>query len=240
MSESGELFAQAFAKENISVSELQLSQFERYFELLIAWNEKINLTAITAPADVAVKHFVDSLLAFKMLPEDYLKSKTLIDVGTGAGFPGIPLKIMCADLKLTLFDSLQKRLNFLDIVTNELKLSAVRTCHGRAEDGGRDKTMREKYDVATARAVAKMPVLLEYTLPFVKTGGYFLALKGPELDDELAVSEHALKVLGGEVQDVGHFSLGDDYTRNIALIKKIAPTPKSYPRKAGTPQKKPL
>ncbi len=218
MSESGELFAQAFAKENISVSELQLSQFERYFELLIAWNEKINLTAITAPADVAVKHFVDSLLAFKMLPEDYLKSKTLIDVGTGAGFPGIPLKIMCADLKLTLFDSLQKRLNFLDIVTNELKLSAVRTCHGRAEDGGRDKTMREKYDVATARAVAKMPVLLEYTLPFVKTGGYFLALKGPELDDELAVSEHALKVLGGEVQDVCHSSLVDDYTRNIALI----------------------
>lgn len=236
-----EIFLNSFQKENIAVTDTQLAQFIRYYELLIEWNEKINLTAITEPADVAIKHFADSLLALKMLPDDNWQHKKLIDIGTGAGFPAIPLKIMKQSLDVTLFDSLQKRLNFLDTVCRELSLENIRTAHGRAEDGGQDKTMRERYDIACARAVAKMPVLLEYTMPFVKVGGYFLALKGPELDEELVQSQKALQTLGGEIKNVGHFTLSDGtYTRNIALIQKVKPTPKTYPRKAGTPQKKPL
>lgn len=234
-----EIFAEIFAKENINLTNEELAKFLRYHELLVEWNEKINLTAITEAHDVAEKHFVDSLLAQRM-PLSW-QDKTIIDIGTGAGFPGIPLKIMDNSLKVTLFDSLQKRLNFLDTVIAELQLEDITTIHGRAEDGGRAPNLREKYDIAIARAVAKMPVLLEYALPFVKIGGYFIALKGPELDEELAQSKKALKTLGAEIAEVGHFTLANDsYTRNIALIKKIAPTPKAYPRKAGTPQKKPL
>lgn len=234
-----EIFAEVFAREHIDLTADELNKFLRYHELLVEWNEKINLTAITAAHDVAEKHFVDSLLAQKM-PLSW-QDKTVIDIGTGAGFPGIPLKIMDNSLKVTLFDSLQKRLNFLDTVIAELGLMDITTMHGRAEDGGRAPNLREQYDIATARAVAKMPVLLEYALPFVKVGGYFIALKGPELDEELGQSKKALKTLGAEVAEVGHFTLaGGNYTRNIALIKKVSPTPKSYPRKAGTPQKKPL
>ena len=237
MSELEKILSEVLAKEQINISPEQLAQFNRYYELLIEWNEKINLTAITEVQDVAVKHFLDSLLAAKMV--ENLAGKTLIDIGTGAGFPGVPLKIMEKDLKVTLFDSLQKRLKFLDILCAELKLTDIVTIHGRAEDGGQNKDLREKFDLASARAVARMPVLLEYALPFVKVGGYFLALKGPELDEELKESAKALKVLGGEVAEIGRFSLGG-YTRNIALIKKAAPTPKAYPRKAGNMQKKPL
>ena len=237
MSELEKILSEVLAKEQINISPEQLAQFNRYYELLIEWNEKINLTAITEAQDVAVKHFLDSLLAAKMV--ENLAGKTLIDIGTGAGFPGVPLKIMEKDLKVTLFDSLQKRLKFLDILCAELKLTDIVTIHGRAEDGGQNKDLREKFDLASARAVARMPVLLEYALPFVKVGGYFLALKGPELDEELKESAKALKVLGGEVAEIGRFSLGG-YTRNIALIKKAAPTPKAYPRKAGNVQKKPL
>ncbi len=234
-----EIFAEVFANENIELNNEELAKFLRYHELLVEWNEKINLTAITEAHDVAEKHFVDSLLAQRM-PIAW-QNKTLIDIGTGAGFPGIPLKIMNTTLQVTLFDSLQKRLNFLDAVITELQLEDITTIHGRAEDGGRAPNLREKYDIATARAVAKMPVLLEYALPFVKVGGYFIALKGPELDEELAQSKKALKTLGAEIAEVGHFTLANEsYTRNIALIKKVAPTPKAYPRKAGTPQKKPL
>ena len=236
-----EILLHSFKNENITVSDSQLAQFIRYYELLLEWNEKINLTAITEPADVAVKHFADSLLALKMLPDDNWQNKKMIDIGTGAGFPAIPLKIMKQSLDVILFDSLQKRLNFLDTVCQELALANIRTVHGRAEDSGQDKTMREQYDIACARAVAKMPVLLEYTLPFVKVGGYFIALKGPELDDELVQSQKALQTLGGEIKNVGHFTLSDGtYTRNIALIQKVKSTPKTHPRKAGTPQKKPL
>lgn len=237
MSELEKILSEVLAKEQINISPEQLAQFNRYYELLIEWNEKINLTAITEVQDVAVKHFLDSLLAAKMV--ENLAGKTLIDIGTGAGFPGVPLKIMEKDLKVTLFDSLQKRLKFLDSLCAELKLTDIVTIHGRAEDGGQNKDLREKFDLASARAVARMPVLLEYALPFVKVGGYFLALKGPELDEELKESAKALKVLGGEVAEIGRFSLGG-YTRNIALIKKAAPTPKAYPRKAGNVQKKPL
>ena len=238
MSELEKILSEVAAKEQINISPEQLNQFNRYYELLIEWNEKINLTAITEVHDVAVKHFLDSLLAAKMI--DSFAGKTLIDIGTGAGFPGVPLKIMEKDLNVTLFDSLQKRLKFLDLLIKELGLEKIKTIHGRAEDGGQNKDLREKFDLATARAVAKMPVLLEYALPFVKVGGYFLALKGPELDEELKDSAKALKVLGGEVAEIRRFSLAGDYTRNIALIKKVAPTPKIYPRKAGNVQKKPL
>lgn len=237
MAANEDICKEALQKELPGLSLKQLAQFERYYGLLTEWNEKINLTAITAPQDVAVKHFADSLLARQMLNE--WSGKSLIDIGTGAGFPGVPLKIAEPSLQLTLFDSLQKRLNFLDILCRELELKDVQTVHGRAEDGGRAADLREKFDIATARAVAKLPVLLEYALPFVKVGGYFLALKGPELEEELAQANKALKALGGELVEVGNFALGD-YTRNIALIKKVSPTPKAYPRKAGTPQKKPL
>ena len=238
MSELEKILSDVAAKEQINISPEQLNQFNRYYELLIEWNEKINLTAITEVHDVAVKHFLDSLLAAKMI--DSFAGKTLIDIGTGAGFPGVPLKIMEKDLNVTLFDSLQKRLKFLDLLIQELGLEKIKTIHGRAEDGGQNKDLREKFDLATARAVAKMPVLLEYALPFVKVEGFFIALKGPELDEELKEAAKALKVLGGEVAKISHFSLAGDYTRNIALIKKVAPTPKAYPRKAGNVQKKPL
>jgi len=238
MSSINDILKEAFQKEEMALDMHQEEKFARYYELLVEYNEKINLTAITEPKDVVIKHFVDSLLARKLLSN--WQGIKLIDVGTGAGFPGVPLKIMEKDLHVTLFDSLQKRLKFLDLLCAELQLDEICTVHGRAEDGGKMPQFREQFDVATARAVAKMPILLEYTLPFVKVGGFFIALKGPELEAELAESKKALQVLGAKVEEVKHFTLAEDYTRNIALIRKTAPTPKAYPRKAGTPQKKPL
>ena len=170
-----------------------------------------------------------------------LAGSSLIDIGTGAGFPGIPLKIIEPKLNLTLFDSLNKRINFLNTVCQNLSLEGVQTVHGRAEDFGKKIEFREKFDLATARAVARMPVLLEICLPFVKVGGYFIALKGPELENELQESKRALAELGARVVDVQALTLADgNYTRNIAVIEKVKNTPKKYPRKAGTPQKTPL
>lgn len=233
------ILTEAFSKENFPLTEAQCLQFEKYYQLLIEWNQKMNLTAIEEPHEVAYKHFIDSLFLLRI--QENLNGKSMIDVGTGAGFPGIPLKIMQPGLDLTLFDSLNKRVTFLQEVCSQLNLENVKCVHGRAEEFGVKPEYRGAFDIATARAVAKMPVLMEYCLPFVKKGGYFIALKGPELDNELNESKNALKELGGRIADVRQFTLADgQYSRNIAVIEKIKDTPKKYPRKAGTPSKNPL
>lgn len=234
-----DILTNAFNSEGFSLTEPQLQQFVTYYDTLITWNQKMNLTAIEEPVEVAYKHFVDSACLLRVVPN--LKQKSMIDVGTGAGFPGVPLKIMEPALDLTLFDSLNKRIIFLQELCQKLQLKDVKAVHGRAEEFGIKPEYRQQYDMATARAVARMPVLLEICLPFVKKGGIFIALKGPELENEIKESSNALKELGGKLVDVQQFTLADGaYTRNLAVIEKIKDTPKKYPRKAGTPQKKPL
>lgn len=234
-----DILTNAFTSEGFSLTEQQLQQFVIYYDTLITWNQKMNLTAIEEPVEVAYKHFVDSACLLRVVLD--LKQKSMIDVGTGAGFPGVPLKIMEPALDLTLFDSLNKRIIFLQELCQKLQLKDVKAVHGRAEEFGIKPEYRQQYDMATARAVARMPVLLEICLPFVKKGGIFIALKGPELENEIKESSNALKELGGKLVDVQQFTLADGaYTRNLAVIEKIKDTPKKYPRKAGTPQKKPL
>ncbi|MBR5319803.1 MAG: 16S rRNA (guanine(527)-N(7))-methyltransferase RsmG [Peptococcaceae bacterium] len=234
-----DILNQAFTSEGFNLTEQQNKQFVTYFDMLIDWNQKINLTAIEEPTEVAYKHFVDSACLMRVVPD--LKHKTMIDIGTGAGFPGVPLNIMEPELYVTLFDSLNKRILFLQELCKALELKNIRAVHGRAEEFGIKPDYRQQFDIATARAVARMPVLLEICLPFVKKGGIFIALKGPELENEIKESNNALKELGGKVVDVQQFTLADGaYTRNLAVIEKIKDTPKKYPRKAGTPQKKPL
>lgn len=233
------LLQEAFSAAGFVLSERQTEQFRQYFELLIDWNQRINLTAIEDPVDVVDKHFIDSVLTMKV--SGSLAGKRLIDVGTGAGFPGVPLKIMAPELSLCLFDSLQKRINFLTELCSSLDLSDVEMVHGRAEEFGRNSDYREQYDLATARAVAKLPVLAELCLPFVKVGGVFIALKGPELEQELNESKKALQEMGGKIMRVENIKLGhDQYERNLVVVEKMKPTPKKYPRKAGTPQKSPI
>lgn len=234
-----QIVEQAFLREGFSLTEKQLNQFVCYYHLLIEWNKKMNLTAIEEPAEVVDKHFVDSVLVLRL--KQQLAGCSMIDIGTGAGFPGIPLRIMEESLQLTLFDSLNKRINFLRTLCDQLQLSDVQAIHGRAEEFAQKAEYRECFDLATARAVARMPVLLEICLPFVKIGGYFIALKGPELENELKESKKALEQVGGKLVDIQQFTLADGaYTRNIAVIEKIMAAPKKYPRKAGTPQKNPL
>ncbi len=233
------ILTNAFTSEGFSLTEQQLQQFVTYYDTLITWNQKMNLTAIEEPVEVAYKHFVDSACLLRVVSD--LKQKSMIDIGTGAGFPGVPLKIMEPALDLTLFDSLSKRIVFLKELCKTLQLTQVKAVHGRAEELGIKPEYRQQYDIATARAVARMPVLLEICLPFVKKGGIFIALKGPELENEIKESSNALKELGGKLVDVQQFTLANGaYTRNLAVIEKIKDTPKKYPRKAGTPQKKPL
>lgn len=230
---------EAAAACGLNLSEEQVAQFNRYYELLVDWNTRMNLTAITEPKDVAVKHIIDSLTAYD--PALMKPGATLIDVGTGAGFPGLPLKIFAPELKLTLVDSLAKRVNFLETVAGELGLKGVRCIHGRAEDLARDKKHRERYDVACARAVARLNVLAEYLMPFVRPGGTLLALKGRSYQEEADEAEKALKILGGGLVEIRPVKLpGLDDARAILTVKKKKPTPKAYPRKAGTPAKKPL
>lgn len=221
------------------MSEAQAQQFEKYYELLIDWNERINLTAITAEYDVLTKHFLDCLMC---LDSGVITGgKSVIDVGTGAGFPGIPLKIADSSLKVTLLDSLAKRLNFLNHVISTLNLEHITTIHARAEDGGRDGTLRERFDIAISRAVANLATLSELCLPFVKVGGYFVSMKGPGADDELADAKKAIALLGGEVEDVRPYDIPTtDLHHNLIIIKKIAPISQKYPRPAPKPAKMPL
>ncbi len=222
----------------LEFTEKQLEQFSMYFDLLIETNKVMNLTAITEPEEVAVKHIIDSLLAFD---EKIFPGKLLADVGTGAGFPGIPLKIYCPELKVVLLDSLTKRLKFLEAVIEQLGLQDISCVHLRAEDAGQNKDHREKYDLVTARAVARLSVLSEYCLPLVKVGGYFIAMKGSKFKEEISEGLTAVGILGGEIISAEEVKLpGLDDGRAIIRIRKIKKTPVKYPRKAGLPEKQPL
>lgn len=246
MNRDRSLLKNTAASMGILLTDLQLDQFERYYELLIEWNEKINLTAITEWEDVCIKHFLDSLSLIKCYGNfEDLKEKvsheTLCDVGTGAGFPGIPLKILFPELKVVLFDSLDKRIKFLNEVISQLGLKDITAVHGRAEDLAYLKEYREKFDFATARAVASLPVLSEYCLPFVKTKGAFIAYKSEKAGEELESAENALKILKGKLVKKEDFVLpGTDYGRSILVIEKTGSITGKYPRKAGTPSKQPL
>ena len=228
----------AKAKElGVKITPAQAQSFQTYMELLLEWNEKINLTAITDPAEIVEKHFLDSLT---LLSSCTIKQGAkLIDVGTGAGFPGIPLKIMRPDLQLTLLDSLNKRLNFLGEVCDALGLESTRV-HKRAEEAGLDQKMRESYDIAVARAVAPLNVLCEYCLPLVKMKGYFIAMKGPGAREELNGAEHALELLGGTDVELLPLVLPEAGERNLIVVQKKKFTPRGYPRHGGTISKHPL
>jgi 16S rRNA (guanine527-N7)-methyltransferase len=222
---------------SIHLNELQFSQFIEYKNTLKSWNQKINLTAIEDDKEIIIKHFIDS---FSIYPHIKGRGNNLIDIGTGAGFPGIPIKIVCQKLKVTLLDSLKKRVKFLDYIVNSLGLEEISSIHGRAEDYGNNSNFREKFDIVTARAVANLPVLLEYCLPLVKIGGIFVAMKGSNID-EISDSKKALKLLGGEINEVQELTLPfSDIKRNIIIVKKLRHTPTNYPRKAGKPSKEPL
>lgn len=233
-----EIIKSAIADYKIQLTEVQLEQLEKYFKLLVEWNEKINLTAITDEQGVAVKHFADSLALLNYV--DIPENSTLIDVGTGAGFPGIVLKIARPDIKLTLLDSLQKRLNFLDTVLFELSLDA-KLIHSRAEDGGQNIDLRESFDFVVSRAVARLNVLAEYCLPYARLSGSFVAMKGPDAENEIADGRKAIQTLGGKIKNIHSFSLLlDGGERTIIEIEKIAPTPDKYPRSYGKIKAKPL
>ncbi|MDO5725767.1 MAG: 16S rRNA (guanine(527)-N(7))-methyltransferase RsmG [Tissierellia bacterium] len=212
------------------------NEFKKYTELLLEWNKKFNLTAITEPREVDTKHHVDSLSVFLTNIETNAK---VIDIGTGAGFPGIPMKLYRKDLEILLLDSLKKRIGFLDTVIKELKLDNIETIHGRAEELGRNQDYREKYDIAISRAVANLRTLAEYSLPFVKPGGKFIAMKGPEPQQEINESKNAIKILGGKYLETIKVEF-DDYEHNLIVIKKIAPTANKYPRAGGKPKNRPL
>ena len=234
-----ELMKNACDSVEMNFDEDKYNKFITYKNLLQEWNEKINLTAITEDEEVIKKHFIDCIKAFS--ENQFKEAKTLIDVGTGAGFPGLPIAIMKEDLNITLLDSLNKRVNFLIIVKNSLNLTNVTTIHSRAEDGARNKELREKFDIATSRAVANMAVLSEFCLPYVKVGGYFIALKGPAITDELNDAKNAIGTLGGKLIEVIEVSVeGTDLKHNLVVIKKVKETPKTYPRKAGSITKKPI
>ncbi|WP_026759601.1 16S rRNA (guanine(527)-N(7))-methyltransferase RsmG [Selenomonas ruminantium] len=234
-----EELAKAAAEYGISLNDTQMEQYNRYFELLVEWNEKINLTAITEPKEVAIKHMIDSITAYD--EKLFKDGTTVIDVGTGAGFPGLPLKIFCPEIKLTLMDSLNKRIKFLQTVVEELGLKDVECVHARAEEGARNKKYRESFDIAVSRAVARLPILCEYCLPFVKKGGHFIALKGMQYHDEAEEAAKAIKVMGGSKTEIRPVKLPElDDKRAVITITKTMPTPKAYPRKAGTPTKNPI
>lgn len=222
---------------NIELKEKQINQLYDYMNLLIEWNEKINLTAIIEPKEIILKHFVDSLTISKYINE----KSTLIDIGTGAGFPGIPLKILRDDINITLVDSLNKRIKFLDEVIEKLNLDNIKTVHGRAEEIGRNIEYREKFDYATSRAVANIATLSEYLIPLINKNGKCIYMKGPNIDDELEKGKKAINVLGGKIFEKEEFKLpSSDIRRTIIVIEKIKNTPKKYPRKAGMPAKEPI
>ena len=232
-----EVIKASFKRINCEPSDTQINQFYNYMNILLEYNKIMNLTAITEPREIILKHFVDSLTTL-----DYIENNSLlIDVGTGAGFPGIPIKIMYPETEVILLDSLNKRINFLNEVIEKLELKKIETIHGRAEDFGRNKDYREKFDIAIARAVAPLNILLEYLMPFVKNGGKCLCMKGSNNKEEIKNSTKAIKELGGEIVETEEFFIPDtDIKRRIIEIKKIKEIPGKYPRKAGTPAKEPI
>lgn len=228
-------------KENIypiEISERGHSDLDKYSELLREYNKVMNLTAITDENEIRIKHFADSLSLLTLgIIED---GASIADVGTGAGFPGLPLKIAVPSLSVTLIDALEKRIGFLNTVIEELSLKNITAVHKRAEDAGREPELRESFDAAVSRAVAPLSVLAEYSLPLVKKGGYFLAMKGPEPESEVSEAKNALEMLGGKTEGIKRVSLADGIVHSIVIIKKISQTPQKYPRKAGKPAKSPL
>lgn len=233
------LFDDKLEKLGIELTSVQQNQFLKYYELLVEWNKVMNLTGITEYEEVNEKHFIDSLSIVKAV--DLQKISTVIDIGTGAGFPGIPLKIAFPHLQIVLLDSLNKRIKFLDAVIDELGLQEINTIHGRAEDFARQKEYREQFDLVVSRAVANLSSLSEYCLPYAKIGGIFLPYKSGEIDEELQSSMNAIKLLGGELRQVIKFELpGTEIKRSFVYIDKVKQTAKKYPRKAGMPTKEPL
>lgn len=224
---------------NIHASAEQLNKLELFKDMMLEWNEKINLTTITDTDEVYIKHFIDSATC---LSTGYIKEDSnIIDVGTGAGFPGVPIKILNEKVKITLLDSLNKRIKYLEDIVDKTKLEDVTLLHARAEDGGTNKQHREKYDIALSRAVAAMNVLCEYCLPFVKVGGYFICQKGPSYLEELENAAKAIDILGGKVKEVKNYKLPfSDITHYIIIIEKVKTTPTKYPRKAGKPSTDPI
>ena len=230
-------FIQGLKEYGFDPTDEQIEKFIRYYDLIIEWNKKINLTAITEYKDVMIKHFLDSVSIIKAV--DMSSVNSLIDIGTGAGFPGIPIKIMFPDIKITLLDSLKKRLNVLDLIIDELNLKDIYTIHGRAEDIARDPKHREKYDLCVSRAVANLSTLSELCIPFVKPNGKFVSYKSEKADEELEKAKNAIRLLGGKVTSAVSFEL-EDNIRTLIVIDKTESTNKKYPRKAGTPGKEPL
>lgn len=234
-----ELLKSSAASIGVELNDKQITQFIRYYEILVEWNSFMNLTGITEYEEVVQKHFVDSLALCKAV--DVNEAETLIDIGTGAGFPGIPLKIAYPHLKVTLLDSLQKRIKFLNEVVMQLELQDVETIHGRAEDFAKPSMKRESYDLCVSRAVANLASLSEYCLPYVKLGGYFVPYKSGKIDEELEESKKAVYLLGGKIEEEVKFSLPDsDISRSLIKIKKTSATPKKYPRKSGLATKEPI
>ncbi len=225
------IFLDGISKSGGQISDTQIEQFEKYSKMLVEWNEKMNLTAVTDDEGIAVKHFLDSILPLYHI--DFKNIKSVADIGTGAGFPGLPIKIMMPDISLTLIDSLNKRINFLNAVTDELGLKDVTLIHGRAEECGHKKELREKFDAVVSRAVANMTMLAEYCLPFVKVGGLFVALKAENSEEELNEAKAMIGSLGGRVRDVICAPLPmSDIKRTFIIIEKVKETPKNFPRRA--------
>lgn len=236
-----ESFDKDLEEFQICLNQNQRKQFLDYFDLLVKWNSFMNLTAITEFQDVLKKHFVDSVSLVRAVPELGSRPFSVIDVGTGAGFPGIPLKIVFPDLKVTLLDSLNKRTQFLNEVIHSLKLKDIIAIHGRAEDFAREGQLRESFDLCVSRAVANLSVLSEYCIPFVKKGGYFVSYKSEHIDEEIKNAEKAVQILGGMCESKIEFELPDsDINRTLIRIKKTKSTPLKYPRKAGVPSREPI
>lgn len=232
-------FDQELEMLGIQLTDVQKEQFDRYYELLIEWNRVMNLTGITEYDEVNLKHFTDSLTIVRI--KNVENVSTLIDVGTGAGFPGIPIKIAFPHIKVTLLDSLNKRIKFLNQVVEELDLKDVVTLHGRAEDYAKKEEYREQFDLCASRAVANLSTLSEYCLPFIKKGGCFISYKSADSDEEIEQSKKALDILGGKIEKVDKFVLpGSDMGRALVMVEKVKNTPRKYPRKAGVPSKEPL
>ena len=233
------IFDEKLKELRIELNENMKNQFDRYYELLVEWNKVMNLTGITEYEEVNEKHFIDSLSIVKVI--DINKIDNIIDIGTGAGFPGIPLKIAFPHLKVTLLDSLNKRIKFLNAVIDELNLNHIETIHGRAEDYAKKTEYRENYDLCVSRAVANLSTLSEYCVPYVKVGGLFISYKSGDIEEEIVKSKPAIKILGAEIENVIKFKLpGTDIHRSFVKIKKLSTTKKKYPRKAGLPAKEPL
>lgn len=248
------VFKEQLAKIGVQLSDVQHNQLDRYFEILVEWNEFMNLTGITEYEEVNQKHFVDSLVLYlplRLLQDEKVKTEyenvlnksdiKLIDVGTGAGFPGLPIKIAYPEMKVVLLDSLNKRVKFLNEVIGQLGLTGIDAVHGRAEEAARNKAYREQFDISVSRAVANLSSLVEYNLPFVKVGGYFVAYKSGNVDEEVEAAKKAVSVLGGHIEALCRYNLPDsDIERSLILIKKVKNTAGKYPRKAGMPTKEPI